>query len=207
MEQGENLLIQIWWNDQGWERPCEDTSLSVCNRSKEGSCDQACSDSTIFSEYARYLERESDFRRVGKDKHVFFISRKISDDSLYLIGYFVVVDKKRNFVNKTLTKIMGMERTFNFAIIGDRNLSKRLSSPIRFDRELVKKLELPLKHPVNSRKGGIEFNRSNKKGKLLNDLECIAQGTRTSRKLSDNDVKILLGIIAKNQVFESEEQK
>lgn len=208
MEHGENLLIQIWWNDLGWERPCKDTSLPVCNISKEGSCDHkhpSCSDSTIFSEYARYLKSYSDFKRVGIGKYVFFISRKINDDSFYLVGYFVVADKKKNFLNKTLTKISDEEWTFDFAVLGDRNLSKRLHSPIRFDRKLIEKLELPLKHPKDSRKGGIEFDRVDRNRRRLNELECIAQGTRHSRVLTDNDVGILLDAINKNRVSKSEE--
>lgn len=208
MEKGENLLMQIWWNDQGWERPCKAISLPVCNISKEGSCDpkdRGCSDSTIFSEYAKYLKFKSDFDRVGKGKYVFFISRTVNDDSLYLIGYFVVADKKKDFLNKTLTKISGAKWTFDFAIMGDRDLSKRLFPPIRFDRKLVERLELPLKHPKDGRDGGIEFDRVDKNGRQLNDLECIAQGTRMSRKLSDNDVKILLDTIDKNHAIESKE--
>ena len=76
----------------------------------------------------------------------------------------------------------------DIVVFGDPEKSLgKLKNPIPFDRDFGEKLDFE-----NTQ---IEFEIVNKKGRVMNDAECITSCTRVPRYLTKNDVKFLINEI------------
>jgi hypothetical protein len=133
--------------------------------------------------------------KCGKNNYVFFHATKrdpITNTRVrFITAYFVIkaVGLGREIVPRY--NIMGPashaeEIENHYVIVGDEKLSKKLREPgLRFDRNLAERLVFdPPKR--------IRFGITNRLGRRLSELECIAYSTRSIRVLTDEDVNTLL---------------
>lgn len=145
-----NLLFNIWWNDNGFTKPCLDVSDKIvcrnyfiknygedltadCETSKDG-----CTSAYIFSNFAYYIKANLDKVHLGKC--ALFISRNLEDDKYRIIGYLFIKGKGSDGFQ--FTKEGGQEYTIQKYIKGDKRLSLRFQPYLVFDEAFIRKLSL-----------------------------------------------------------------
>lgn len=133
--------------------------------------------------------------KCGRNNYVFFHATKkdpITNNRVrFITAYFMIkaVGLGREIV--PIYNIRGPARHAeeiegHYVIVGDEKLSKKLREPgLRFDRNLAERLVF---NPPKT----IRFDITNKLGRRLSELECIAYSTRSIRVLSNEDVNTLL---------------
>ena len=121
-------------------------------------------------------------------KHVFF-HETLNDRNRYIIGYFVVKDAGLGVDMVRKHDVKGDAKhaehiDHHYVLVGDKNKSIKLKDPIKLNRKLARQLEFVPNKPI-------KFDKTNKNGRELTDLECISSATRAVRFLSTGDVDLL----------------
>ena len=133
--------------------------------------------------------------KCGKNNYVFFHTTKkdpvTQHRRRFITAYFRIKDVGPGSEIVPRYNILGPARHAeeideHYVIVGDEKLSRKLREPgLRFDRSLAERLVFdPPKR--------IRFGITNRLGRRLSELECIAYATRSIRILTDDDVKTLL---------------
>jgi len=158
-----------------------------------------------YGDYS-YKGAKANLGRLSTGDYIFFHETLIVKGikGRYFIGYFFLIEilpfsllEKRKLLNKKPYSnnahvkrnlwMPGSDVEFTL-FVGHQKKSKRLSRPLAFDRKLVQKTGL-----LKGRDGGtVSFNRQNKSGKPLSDLEIISMYTRNTRLIDAEVTKLLL---------------
>jgi len=127
----------------------------------------------------------------GKGNHVFFHTTVAEHHRRFITAYFVTKDVGLGQEIVPRYNLVGPARHAeeiedHYVIVGDEKLSRKMREPgLRFDRSLAERLVFdPPKR--------IRFNITNRLGRRLSELECIAYATRNVRILTDEDVEAIL---------------
>ena len=151
-------------------------------------------DPTFETEWS-YCTGNRRLLKCSKGNYVFFHTTKIDPVTehrkRFITAYFVIKDVGLGREVVPRYNLVGAARHAeeiedHFVIVGDEKLSRKLREPgLRFDRSLAERLVFdPPKR--------IRLGITNRLGRRLSELECIAYATRSIRILTDDDVKTLL---------------
>lgn len=144
-----NLLFNVWWNDNEFRGACLDISnKTVCRnyylkyhgKDKTQDCEtdqNGCDSAYIFSNYAYYVNADLDDEFLNKC--AFFIARNPDDNQYWLVGYLLIkkIGEKFSYMNQA-----GEPTTFQHYIKGDESLSLHFQPYILFDESLIRQLIL-----------------------------------------------------------------
>jgi hypothetical protein len=145
----QNLLFNVWWNDNQFRGACLDISnKTVCrsfflkyyreDRTEECETYQnGCDSAYIFSNYAYYINTNLDNQFLNKC--AFFISRNPDDNKYWIIGYLFIIEKGENF---RYAKESGETGTIPRYIKGDESRSLRFQPYIVFNEGFIRQLPL-----------------------------------------------------------------
>jgi hypothetical protein len=151
-------------------------------------------DPTFETEWS-YCTGNRRLLKCGKGNYVFFHTTRIDPGTghgnRFITAYFVIKDVGLGKDVVPRYALLGAARHAeeiedHYVIVGDEKLSKKLREPgLKFDRSLAERLVFdPPKR--------IRFAITNRLGRRLSELECIAYATRNIRILTDGDVETLL---------------
>ena len=147
-------------------------------------------DPTFETEWS-YCTGNRGLLKCSEGNYVFFHTTVAEHHRRFITAYFVIKDVGlgREIVpryNLVSPARHAEEIEDHYVIVGDEKLSRKMREPgLRFDRPLAERLVFdPPKR--------IRFDVTNRLGRRLSELECIASATRKIRILTDEDVKMVL---------------